>query len=31
MYSIASAKVGFSVEIFWDLDEAERWLDTYPP
>jgi hypothetical protein len=21
------AKIGYRVEVFWDLDEVERWLD----
>jgi LmbE family N-acetylglucosaminyl deacetylase len=27
MYAFLGARIGFSVEVFWDLDEAEQWLD----
>jgi len=27
-YARVGEKVGFEVEAFWDLDEAERWLDS---
>jgi hypothetical protein len=27
IYALDGAKRGFSVEVFWDLDEADRWLD----
>jgi hypothetical protein len=27
MYAFLGAKIGFHVEVFWDLDAAERWLD----
>jgi hypothetical protein len=27
IYAFLSAKTGVTVEVFWDLDEAERWLD----
>jgi hypothetical protein len=30
-YARVSEKVGFEVEVFWDLDEAERWLDARLP
>jgi hypothetical protein len=29
VYSIRSAKVGFRVEVFWDIDEALKWLDRH--
>jgi hypothetical protein len=27
MYAALGAKIGFRVEVFWDLDDAEAWLD----
>ena len=27
IYAFLGAKAGVSVEVFWDFDEAEKWLD----
>jgi hypothetical protein len=27
LYAITKAPAGFNVQVFWDMDEAETWLD----
>ena len=27
IYSVLGKRAGFRAEVFWDIDEAERWLD----